>query len=75
MIGITAFKTSKDNVLYPSNLLPALKAFVAPIFPEPIFLISLPIKVLVKISPKGIEPNKYEIIIIKVKWFISIIKF
>ena len=41
-------------------LLPVLSTFVAPILPEPIFLISWPPKNLVKINPKGIEPLKYE---------------
>ena len=39
------------------DLLPVLKTFVAPIFLDPIFLISLFMKILVKISPKGIEPR------------------
>ena len=42
------------------NLLPVLRTFVAPIFPEPIFLISIPPKIFAKISPHGIEPDKYE---------------
>ena len=42
------------------TLLPVLSTFVAPILPEPIFLISWPPKNLVKINPKGIEPLKYE---------------
>jgi hypothetical protein len=29
-------------------------------FPDPTFLISLPLKALVKIKPKGIDPQKYE---------------
>ena len=54
----TAFKTSKDNVPYPINLLPVLKAFVAPILPDPIFLISFFKKIFVRIKPKGIDPIK-----------------
>jgi hypothetical protein len=34
---------------------------VAPIFPEPISLISFFKKILVKMNPKGIDPNKYEL--------------
>ena len=57
MIGITALKMSKNNVAYPIDLFPVLKTFVAPIFLDPIFLISFLMKILVKISPKGIEPS------------------
>ena len=39
------------------DLLPVLKTFVAPIFLDPIFLISLFMKILVRISPNGIEPS------------------
>ena len=60
MTGVIAFSISKINVAYPTTLLPALSTFVAPIFPEPIFLISTPLKIFVKISPNGIEPDKYE---------------
>ena len=41
-------------------LLPDRKTFVAPILPDPIFLISFPLKNLVIINPKGIEPLKYD---------------
>ena len=44
------------NLLY--FLFPVLSTFVAPIFPEPIFLISFFKKILAKIKPKGIEPIK-----------------
>ena len=37
-------------------LLPVLRTFVAPIFPEPIFLISIFPKDFVKMRPKGIDP-------------------
>ena len=49
---------SRDKVEYATSLLPVLNAFVAPIFPEPIFLISFFKKNLVSIKPKGTEPNK-----------------
>ena len=40
-IGATnALRISKDKVLYPIILFPVLSAFVAPMLPEPIFLIS-----------------------------------
>jgi len=35
---------------------PDLKTFVAPIFPEPSFVISILLKYFVKIYPLGIEP-------------------
>ena len=38
--GTTAFEISNIRVKYPKVLLPVLKALVAPIFPDPIFLIS-----------------------------------
>ena len=49
-----------NNVSKANNLLPVLNTFVAPIFPEPIFLMSPFLKIFVKINPKGIDPNKYE---------------
>jgi hypothetical protein len=58
MIGTTAFVISKNKVVYPINLLPVLRALVAPIFPEPMFLISFFKKILVKIKPNGIEPMR-----------------
>ena len=54
------FKTSKKRVKAAKDLLPVLRTLVAPIFPEPIFLTSVLPKLFVKISPKGIDPNKYE---------------
>jgi len=60
--GIIAFATSNIKVVYPINLLPVLKALVAPILPEPISLISFFRKILVKIKPNGIDPIKYEAI-------------
>ena len=41
-------------------LFPDLSTLVAPMFPEPIFLMSFLLKILVKIRPKGIDPQKYE---------------
>ena len=41
-------------------LFPVLRTLVAPIFLDPMFLISLPLKNLVKIKPKGTDPQKYE---------------
>tara|TARA_Y100001970_G_scaffold250_1_gene244 strand:+ start:425 stop:589 length:165 start_codon:yes stop_codon:yes gene_type:complete len=42
-------------------LLPVRSTLVAPIFFDPIFLISLSKKILASIKPNGIEPNIYEI--------------
>ena len=42
------------------NLFPVLSTFVAPIFPEPIFLTSIFPKIFVTKKPNGIEPLKYE---------------
>jgi len=41
-------------------LFPVLRTLVAPMFPEPISLMSCLLKILVKIRPKGIDPQKYE---------------
>ena len=57
-IGITAFKISNVKVKYPIVLFPVLKTFVAPMFPEPTFLISFFKKIFVNIKPKGIDPKK-----------------
>jgi len=46
-------------------LFPVLRTLVAPIFLDPMLLISLPLKNLVKIKPKGIDPQKYEKIVTK----------
>ena len=43
-------------------LFPVLRAFVAPIFPEPISLISFFKKIFVNNKPNGIDPIRYEII-------------
>ena len=52
---------SKNNVKIAIDLFPVLNTLVAPIFLEPIFLISIFKNILVKISPKGMEPIIYEI--------------
>ena len=54
------FIESNISVVKAKYLFPVLKTFVAPIFPDPIFLISCPLKNFVIIKPKGIEPHKYE---------------
>tara|TARA_B100000586_G_C20101273_1_gene425009 strand:- start:1448 stop:1936 length:489 start_codon:yes stop_codon:yes gene_type:complete len=56
-IGITPFAISKNKVMPAINLFPVLKTLVAPIFLEPISLISLFKNSLVKTKPKGIEPD------------------
>ena len=59
-IGARPLKMSKNKVKPAINLFPVLSTLVAPIFFEPIFRISLFKKILVKINPKGIEPDIYE---------------
>ena len=54
--GITAFKTSNIKVKYPISLFQVLKTLVAPMFPEPISLMSFFRKIFVNIRPKGIDP-------------------
>ena len=51
---------SRNKVKPAINLFPVLNTLVAPIFFEPTSLISLFKNNLVKINPKGIEPNVYE---------------
>ena len=58
--GMYPFTTSNNKVEPAKYLLPVLRTFVAPIFPEPIFLISWSLNILVKINPNGIDPLKYE---------------
>ena len=53
-------KISINKVKPATNLFPALKTFVAPIFLEPTLRISLLKKNLLKINPKGIDPHMYE---------------
>ena len=48
---------SSNKVNPAISLLPVLKTFVAPIFLEPVFRMSLFKNILVKISPNGIEPE------------------
>ena len=54
------FNISRIRVEKAKYLFPILRTLVAPIFPDPMLLISLPLKALVKIKPKGIDPQKYE---------------
>ena len=54
------FKISIKRVIAAKSLLPVLRTLVAPIFPDPVFLTSCPVKILVKIKPNGIDPHKYE---------------
>ena len=53
------------KVPYPIYLFPVLKAFVAPILPDPTSLISFLRIIFVRIKPNGIDPIKYDINIIK----------
>ena len=53
--GIKPFNVSHKNAKRPNGLLKR-KTFVAPGFPEPYFLISIPLKSLAIIYAKGIEP-------------------
>ena len=57
-IGTIAFIISKNKVAKPISLLPVLKALVAPILPDPIFLISFFKKNFVNKKPNGIDPIK-----------------
>ena len=56
--GTYPFNASKIRVIPAKYLFPDLKTLVAPILPDPIFLISVLIKILVKRRPKGIDPLK-----------------
>ena len=57
-IGATnALRTGNKLIGYSTLVLDILKA-VAPIFPEPISLISFFKKIFVKMKPNGIEPRK-----------------
>ena len=53
---IAAFKTSRISVENPIFLFPVLSALVAPMFPEPIFLMSLFKNIFVSKNPNGIDP-------------------
>ena len=70
--GITVFKKSNNNVVYPINLFPVRKTFVAPVLPEPISLISCFKNIFVNKNPNGIEPIVYDIKSIRTS---SIFKF
>ena len=56
--GTYPFNASKIRVIPAKYLFPDLKTLVAPILPDPIFLISVLIKILVITRPKGIDPLK-----------------
>ena len=51
------FNKSKTNVAIARNLLPVLRTFVVPIFPEPTFLISFLRKILVNSNPNELIPE------------------
>ena len=54
--GRKPLKISKQRTMNATNLLPVLKTFVAPTFPEPIILISPKPNNFVKINAKGNDP-------------------
>ena len=54
--GRKPLKISKQRTMNATNLFPVLKTFVAPTFPEPIFLISPKPNNFVKINAKGNDP-------------------
>ena len=54
--GRKPLKISKQRTMNATNLFPVLKTFVAPIFPEPTFLISPKPNNFVKINAKGNDP-------------------
>ena len=58
-IAKAPFPPSRISVSRAIFLLPVLRTLVAPILPLPTFLISPNPDNLVKIKPKGIDPNKY----------------
>ena len=58
--GTYPFRQSRTRVDKAKYLFPVLSTFVAPIFFDPVSLMSLFKKVFVKISPNGIEPDIYE---------------
>ena len=58
--AIYPLRISRIRVAMAKYLFPVLRTLVAPMFPDPTSLISLPLKALVKIKPKGIDPQKYE---------------
>ena len=58
MTGMYPFKTSSSKVRNARNLFPVLRTFVAPMFPDPIFLMSFFFKSLININPNGTDPLK-----------------
>ena len=58
--GRYPLRASNKSVSAARYLFPVLSTFVAPIFPEPIFLTSWFVSNFVKINPKGIDPARYE---------------
>ena len=54
------FEMSSKSVITAKDVFPVLRTFVAPILPEPIFLISILLKTLERRRPRGIEPHMYE---------------
>ena len=56
MNGRKPLKISKQRTKNAKNLFPVLKTFVAPILPEPMFLISPNPDNFVNISAKGKDP-------------------
>ena len=56
--GIAPFNTSPTRVIMPSLTPASLFTLVAPIFRLPLFFISIDVKSLVRIRPKGIEPSR-----------------
>tara|TARA_Y100001936_G_C15847497_1_gene545398 strand:+ start:387 stop:737 length:351 start_codon:yes stop_codon:yes gene_type:complete len=56
--GKKPLEMSNNKTIRAKTLFPVLKTFVAPILPDPIFLISPNPNNLVKIKAKGIDPIK-----------------
>ena len=57
--AIPAFEASNKTVRSAKSLRPVWSTLVAPMLPEPILRISPKPHILVRTSPKGIEPSKY----------------
>jgi len=58
VIGINALKKSINRVIPAAEKFPVLNTFVAPIFPEPIFLSSPKLNNLDTKIPVGIDPRR-----------------
>ena len=58
--GIYPFIASSSSVAAAKYLFPVLNTFVAPIFPDPIFLKSTFPNIFVNKRPNGIDPLRYE---------------